>query len=51
MSKPTLKHFASLWTLMDYPNGSASGEWPMEKKIAEIKEAGFHGFQAGALPE
>jgi hypothetical protein len=26
MSKPTLKHFASLWTLMDYPNGSASGE-------------------------
>ena len=27
MSKPILKHFASLWTLMDYPNGSASGEW------------------------
>jgi hypothetical protein len=32
--KPTLKHFASIWTLMDYPNGSASGEWPMEKKVA-----------------
>jgi hypothetical protein len=51
MSKPTLKHFASLWTLMDYPNGSASGEWSMEKKVAAIKEAGFHGFQSGALPE
>jgi sugar phosphate isomerase/epimerase len=51
MSKPTLKHFASLWTLMDYPNGSASGEWPMEKKVAAIKEAGFAGFQSGALPE
>ncbi len=51
MSKPTLKHFASLWTLMDYPNGSASGEWPMEKKFAAIKEAGFAGFQSGALPE
>ena len=50
MSQPTLKHFASLWTLMDYPNGSASGEWPMEKKVAAIKEAGFAGFQAGALP-
>jgi TnpA family transposase len=24
--KPTLKHFASIWTLMDYPKGSASGE-------------------------
>jgi hypothetical protein len=51
MSKPTLKHFASLWTLMDYPNGSASGEWPMEKKVAAIKEAGFAGFLSGALPE
>lgn len=36
---------------MDYPNGSASGEWPMEKKVAAIKEAGFAGFQLGALPE
>jgi sugar phosphate isomerase/epimerase len=51
MSKPTLKHFASIWTLMDYPNGSASGEWPMEKKVAAIQEAGFHGFQSGAFPE
>ena len=51
VSKATLKHFASLWTLMDYPNGSASGEWPMEKKVAAIKEAGFNGFQWAALPE
>jgi hypothetical protein len=45
MSKPTLKHFASLWTLMDYPNSSSSGDWPMEKKVAAIKEAGFDRFQ------
>ena len=36
---------------MDYPNGSASGEWPMETKVAAIKEAGFDGFQWAALPE
>ena len=51
MSKPTLKYFASIWTLMDYPHGSASGEWPMEMKVAAIKEAGFDGFQWAALPE
>lgn len=51
MSKPTLKHFASIWTLMDYPNGSASGEWPIEEKVVAIKEAGFDGFQWSALPE
>jgi hypothetical protein len=45
MSKPTLKHFASLWTLMDYPNSSSSGECSMEKKVAAIKEASFDGFQ------
>ena len=36
---------------MDYPNGWASGEWPMEKKVAAIKDAGFDGFQWAALPE
>jgi hypothetical protein len=50
MSKPTLKHFASLWTLMDYPNGSASGEWSMDKKVAAIKEAGFAGFSGVPFP-
>jgi hypothetical protein len=51
MSKPTLRHFASIWTLMDYPHGSASDEWTMEQKVAAIKEAGFDGFQWAALPE
>jgi hypothetical protein len=45
MSKPTLKHFASIWKLMDYPNSSSSGECSMEKKVAAIKEAGFARFQ------
>lgn len=50
MNKPTLKHFASLWTLMHYPGGSADGEWSMDRKIAAVKEAGFDGFQWAALP-
>jgi hypothetical protein len=39
---PRLRLFANLWTLWDHP--SAKDEWPLERKIVAIKEAGFDGF-------
>ena len=49
--RPALRHFASLWTLLDYPCGSASGEWSIDRKLEVIKAAGFSGFQWSAQPE
>lgn len=46
-----LRHFASLWTLQHYPNGSETGEWSLDAKLAAIKAAGFEGFQWFAQPE
>lgn len=51
MKPVTLKHFASLWTLLRYPNGSEAGEWSYDQKFAAIKAAGFEGFQWFAEPE
>jgi len=39
---PRLRIIANLWSLWDYP--SPAGEWPLERKIAAVKEAGFDGF-------
>ncbi len=39
---PRLRHIASLWSLVQHP--SAKTEWSLEKKIADIKAAGFDGF-------
>ncbi|MCW1923915.1 xylose isomerase [Luteolibacter arcticus] len=51
MAPARLKHFASLWTLLHYPNGSESEEWSLDRKLGTIKEAGFDGFQWFAQPE
>ena len=51
MDCPTLKHFASLWTLLHYPNGRESDEWTYDQKLAAIKASGFDGFQWFARPE
>src|SRR6185295_3636725 len=40
--KPILRHIANLWSLRDTP--SAKKPWPLERKIAAVKEAGFDGF-------
>jgi hypothetical protein len=48
---PILKQFASFWTLLHYPNGSESGEWSYDQKLAAIKAAGFDGFQGTAEPQ
>jgi len=39
-----IRHVASLWSLTDSP-------WPLEQKIAAIKEAGFGGVASGADAE
>ena len=39
---PILRHIANLWTLAEYPGKKA--DWPLERKIIEIKKAGFDGF-------
>jgi sugar phosphate isomerase/epimerase len=41
MSHPALRHIANLWTLIGHP--SPKREWPLEKKLRAIKEAGFDG--------
>jgi len=51
MPSARLKHFASLWTLMHYPNGSEYGEWSLDRKLEAIKAAGFDGFQWFAQSE
>lgn len=51
MSSSQLKHFASLWTLLHYPDGSERNEWSYDQKLASIKAAGFDGFQWFALRE
>ena len=39
---PLVRHIANLWSLRDTPN--ARKPWPLEHKIAAVKEAGFDGF-------
>lgn len=40
--KPTLRHIANLWTLMGHPSREA--EWPLDKKLDAIRDAGFDGI-------
>ena len=47
INPPQIRHMATLWTLTDY--GDADGEWSTERKIDEIKNAGFDGF-LGRVP-
>ena len=47
INPPQIRHMATLWTLTDY--GDADGEWSTERKIEEIKNAGFDGF-LGRVP-
>lgn len=47
--KPTLRHIANLWTLMDYP--SPCHEWSLDQKLAAMKEAGFDGVCWGPSAE
>jgi sugar phosphate isomerase/epimerase len=39
--KQVLRHIANLWTLMGHP--SSEEEWPLDRKLEAIKEAGFDG--------
>jgi len=49
MNKPILKHIANLWTLMGHP--SSKREWTLDKKLREIKKAGFDGVCWAGSPE
>jgi hypothetical protein len=41
---PVLRHIANLWSLTEYPNKKQ--DWPLERKLTEVKGAGFDGFTA-----
>lgn len=47
--KPLLRQIANLWSLRDTP--SAKKPWPLDRKIAAVKEAGFDGFTDQATPK
>jgi hypothetical protein len=42
MNTPVLRHVANLWTLIEHP--SRKKEWPIDRKLKAIKEAGFDGI-------
>ena len=46
---PRLVQCATLWSIMDFP--SKRREWPMEKKMLAVKDAGFDGIAAIINPE
>lgn len=39
---PIIRHIAALWSTVQYPD--PKNEWSLERKIADVKKAGFHGF-------
>jgi len=45
---PVVRHIANLWTLVWYP--SRKEEWPLERKLRAVKEAGFDGFTTQLTP-
>ncbi len=49
VERPVLRQIVNLWTLVWYP--SREGEWPLERKLAAVKEAGFDGFTDRLTPE
>jgi hypothetical protein len=48
-SQPTLKFFAGLWTLREYPDQGR--EWTMPEKFAEVRRRGFEAIGGRFLPE
>jgi hypothetical protein len=40
--KPVLRHIINIWSMVGYP--SPKKEWPLERKLKAVKEAGFDGF-------
>jgi hypothetical protein len=46
--KPVLRHIASLGSLRDTP--TEKKPWPLERKIAAVREAGFDGFTDRVTP-
>jgi hypothetical protein len=48
-SLPRLRHIANLWTLVWYP--SREKEWPLERKLRAVKDAGFDGFTTQLTPK
>ena len=42
VEKPVIRHMATLGSLGGY--GDAKGEWSIERKLRQVKEAGFDGF-------
>lgn len=49
LGKPCIRHIANLWSLRDTP--TAKKPWPLDRKIAAVKEAGFDGFTDLATPK
>ena len=49
LGMPLVRHIANLWSLRDTP--TAKKPWPLERKIAAVKEAGFDGFTDLATPK
>ncbi|HTB84722.1 MAG TPA: hypothetical protein VK742_13790 [Candidatus Sulfotelmatobacter sp.] len=49
MNKPILRHIANLWTLIGHP--VPKREWSLDKKLHEIKKAGFDGVCWGGSKE
>ena len=47
--KPILRHIANLWSLRDTP--TAKKPWPLERKVAAVKDAGFDGLTDLATPK
>lgn len=48
-ASPILRHIINLWTLVEHP--SKAKEWSLERKLREVKDAGFDGFTAALTPE
>jgi sugar phosphate isomerase/epimerase len=48
MNQPVLRHVANLWTLIEHP--SRKKEWPIDRKLKAIKEAGFDGICWKPIP-
>ena len=49
LQRPVLRHIANLWTLVWYP--SKEKEWPLERKLRALKDAGFDGITTQLTPK
>jgi len=46
---PVLRHILNLWTLVWHP--TKNKEWPLERKLRAVKDAGFDGFTTQLAPQ